>query len=585
MSERYTKLFALPDGQELYGEGSPVLIAAGVLSKDNQTKNTLVQLKFRSIERRIIRELTVRVQPIDADGAPLGEVEHRYQELSAELEEEFGAKSPIFLNSAGVRSFSVRVTGAVFTDGTVWQDENADWGLLPEKSEIQNVGWEPELRKQFRMEYRTESGYLPWHARGLWLCPCCGKLNRETAEECYSCQTQKPGPDYLETLCQHMNARLEEERKAAAEAAAAAEERRKETAKKAKKIGKIAAIVAVLVVAAVVVYQTVIKNMLAYQDAEQLAQQGEYEEAIAAFEALGDYKDSAEQIEAVKYAWAQAKEAEEDYSGAAELYHELGDYQDSSEREKTVKNEERYQLAMEYLEEGKAAQNVARNGGDPLKQAAIYYPSMMKARDQLIALGDYKDAAEYVKHFVWRQIGVDSETDSDKWQFRQYDDNGDFCGICENEGYFKYVSGDGQRTVRRADGKQILEYDEQGNLISLTEGSKKHTYTYDFNEDGSIAHRYEKYVDGDDTADGVVEYEYNEGYLAKTVEEYISSSDREDGKVPWTTTSIYYYYEDDYAGDEKIGAIKRTVTRGMYSKVKNEWTDVYGWVYAPNATE
>lgn len=348
MSERYTKLFALPDGQELYGEGSPVLIAAGVLSKDNQTKNTLVQLKFRSIERRIIRELTVRVQPIDADGAPLGEVEHRYQELSAELEEEFGAKSPIFLNSAGVRSFSVRVTGAVFTDGTVWQDENADWGLLPEKSEIQNVGWEPELRKQFRMEYRTESGYLPWHARGLWLCPCCGKLNRETAEECYSCQTQKPGPDYLETLCQHMNARLEEERKAAAEAAAAAEERRKETAKKAKKIGKIAAVVAVLVVAAVVVYQTVIKNMLAYQDAEQLAQQGEYEEAIAAFEALGDYKDSAEQILAVRY--ARASEWAEDgyYDGALEEFTDLKDYKDSAEQVLAVK----YAIADEELEDG-----------------------------------------------------------------------------------------------------------------------------------------------------------------------------------------------------------------------------------------
>ena len=576
MSERYTKLFALPDGQELYGEGSPVLIAAGVLSKDNQTKNTLVQLKFRSIERRIIRELTVRVQPIDADGAPLGEVEHRYQELSAELEEEFGAKSPIFLNSAGVRSFSVRVTGAVFTDGTVWQDENADWGLLPEKSEIQDVGWEPELRKQFRMEYRTESGYLPWHARGLWLCPCCGKLNRETAEECYSCQTQKPGPDYLETLCQHMNARLEEERKAAAEAAAAAEERRKETAKKAKKIGKIAAVVAVLVVAAVVVYQTVIKNMLAYQDAEQLAQQGEYQEAIDAFEALGDYKDSAEQIEAVKYAWAQAEEAEGNYFSAIQLYKEVSSYQDCAERASRL---ERYSDAIDSLTKGEDAKRAVQNtdADHYYEEATTYIYYMKEARKQLTLLKDYKDAADYVKHFVWRQLSENSNT-----CFYQYDENGLLCGTCGNDGYTKCTWSTDHRSMHRGENK-VWTYDESGNLISYSDGDKMHTYTYDLNEDGSIAYQYEKYVDGDFTADSVTEYQYDEaGRLVQTVEERTSDYDRDYGKVPGRiTTSVY-----NYNSEGQLFTVERTIVRYDADDTKtSKLIDTYGWVYAPNATE
>jgi len=35
MSERYSKLFAFPEN--LYAAGSPVVIAAGALLKDNQT--------------------------------------------------------------------------------------------------------------------------------------------------------------------------------------------------------------------------------------------------------------------------------------------------------------------------------------------------------------------------------------------------------------------------------------------------------------------------------------------------------------------------------------------------------------------
>ena len=35
MSERYSKLYVLPEN--LYAEGSPVIIAAGALLKDNQT--------------------------------------------------------------------------------------------------------------------------------------------------------------------------------------------------------------------------------------------------------------------------------------------------------------------------------------------------------------------------------------------------------------------------------------------------------------------------------------------------------------------------------------------------------------------
>ena len=44
MSERYSRLFTLANN--LYSGGSPVLIAAGALSKSHQTGRVIAQLKY-----------------------------------------------------------------------------------------------------------------------------------------------------------------------------------------------------------------------------------------------------------------------------------------------------------------------------------------------------------------------------------------------------------------------------------------------------------------------------------------------------------------------------------------------------------
>lgn len=53
MSERYTRLFALP--QYLYTDNAPVVIMAGVLLRDNETGDILVQLKFKNISKKAYR--------------------------------------------------------------------------------------------------------------------------------------------------------------------------------------------------------------------------------------------------------------------------------------------------------------------------------------------------------------------------------------------------------------------------------------------------------------------------------------------------------------------------------------------------
>ena len=63
MSERYTRLFSLPEN--LYAEGAPILITAGALLKDNQTGNVLAQLKFKNIEGKKVKAIKAQLTLLD----------------------------------------------------------------------------------------------------------------------------------------------------------------------------------------------------------------------------------------------------------------------------------------------------------------------------------------------------------------------------------------------------------------------------------------------------------------------------------------------------------------------------------------
>ncbi|MDR3277196.1 MAG: hypothetical protein LBT12_00330, partial [Oscillospiraceae bacterium] len=68
-----------------------------------------------------------------------------------------------------------------------------------------------------------------------------------------------------------------------------------------------------------------------YRAAQTLFAEKKYDEAIAAFEALGDYKDAPNMIASAAYEAAEQLLASGDYDGAAETFAALGDDKDSSE--------------------------------------------------------------------------------------------------------------------------------------------------------------------------------------------------------------------------------------------------------------
>ena len=83
-----------------------------------------------------------------------------------------------------------------------------------------------------------------------------------------------------------------------------------------------------------------------YSAAVALMNNRQYDEAVAAFSALGDYSDSAEQVKACRYQKAQALMDNQQYDEAIILFNELGNYSDSVEQIKACF----YQKAQTALE-------------------------------------------------------------------------------------------------------------------------------------------------------------------------------------------------------------------------------------------
>ena len=134
-----------------------------------------------------------------------------------------------------------------------------------------------------------------------------------------------------------------------------------------------AAVAAAAVVLCGVVYGTVVKPANDYKEAQTLLDAGNYEEAEAAFAALGDYRDSAEQVQeaqkAAAYQQAQSLIDSGQFDEAISTLKTLGDYRDSPEQLRLIST---YQQADKLMKIGQ-------------------YPGAAIAFSKL---GDYQDSAK-----------------------------------------------------------------------------------------------------------------------------------------------------------------------------------------------
>ena len=146
-----------------------------------------------------------------------------------------------------------------------------------------------------------------------------------------------------------------------------------------KKRNKIIAVIAVVVIAVIV--KLVIIPSVQYKTAVEMAQNGQYDEAIATFKAAGDYSDAATKAKEAQYQKGESLLTEKDSEAAAQAFASAVGYQDALKRS--------YQIRYRDLHEGKIAAGFAHTVG-------------LKADGMVVAAGSNDDGQCNVRD--WRDI-------------------------------------------------------------------------------------------------------------------------------------------------------------------------------------
>lgn len=137
MAERYSKIYMLPGN--LYSNGSPVLIIAGALLKDNQTGKMLAQLKMQNLDERTVTGISLSFVIFDADGKRIGEpFAYQFNRITVEENGYFGQKEPIILPAGDICSYQVSVQDVILSGGKVWKPEK-EWNPLPADANITDI--------------------------------------------------------------------------------------------------------------------------------------------------------------------------------------------------------------------------------------------------------------------------------------------------------------------------------------------------------------------------------------------------------------------------------------------------------------
>lgn len=329
MAERFTRLFQL--GNDLYTDGSPVIICAGALLNDTVTGSMIAQIKYQNITEKKIVAAKVYLCAYDAMGAALGErIEYSYLNLNVPSGTYWGGDKAIILPDKTSNSFEIITISVAFNDGTSWKSESVDtFASIPASPLLVDELHDMALVEQYCLETTPKAKYVPIEYGNLWRCSC-GCINQGAA--CTGCNTDKTAA--FEKLS---NPLLSE--KVAARLAIEIHQKAEKQEKERKWMKNTAIILTIVAVMAVVgsvygfwIRPNVIEPARKYKEALALYQNGEYKQAESRFAELGNYRDSEQYLQDIPYCIADDLLEQGKYEAARNAFLELGAYKDSADR-------------------------------------------------------------------------------------------------------------------------------------------------------------------------------------------------------------------------------------------------------------
>ena len=310
-------------GKPLYAKDTKIIIERAVLTKDNDTGKVFAQIKMSNLLSKTLIAVKVSLTGYDVSGEKLEEKEFSYLDLTAKQGEEFGQKTPVDFQNSTVRSFNVKITETVYSDGSKFAGQEEKYYPVPEPESLKEKLTVSEI-EQYKQDNVQLAKYAIKEFSDLWICTC-GEMNTIDNDTCYSCgaarenlkrtldkdlldeeikegsykkatDTYQPGNRFdIETAIRRLKTiegyKDSKELIARYEAEIAAIDKKTVDEAKARKriIGIFSGIAALCVMGALIFNFVIIPNKK-LNNAEKLINEGEYEEAYVILDELGKRK-------------------------------------------------------------------------------------------------------------------------------------------------------------------------------------------------------------------------------------------------------------------------------------------------------
>ncbi len=349
----------------MYSQGSPIIIAAVGLLKENATGRIIAQAKFLNINNEPIKALVVNVKAYDVMGNQLAGVENfQYLDLNIKRDQFFGSDVPIVLPDPSTRIISVEPISVLSGFNTIQKLSQDKWETLPESVLLEKKYRDNNLIKQFAIDYCREATYESYSAEDLWFC-FCGHFNHKEETHCHVCkaaQNEVCGYDIAalkerakvrfdteqkriqEEYERREQAQREKEAREEAERAAIAEQlalKRSRKKKVLKRIG-IGILMALILAGAIFAYPKVAEyaapkfKEYQYNKAISLIEKEDYEKGYDILQ-NGEFDDAEDLINESKYQRSLSLIDEKRYEEAYPLLEEIKGYRDSAQRLNSAK--------------------------------------------------------------------------------------------------------------------------------------------------------------------------------------------------------------------------------------------------------
>ncbi len=364
MAERYEILQHIEN--PFVASQCPVLLLSHALTKDTETDSVFLQCKFENLNSKEIKAFYISVYCADVTGQALSGVDaFSYLDISVPQYQTFGGQVPVFLPDKESRVFSIIPDKIVYLDGSMW-NKDSDIPFQPFSIKSQPIKSLGELSEQYYRELHTicaaydKHNQLPLRKDGFTVCGC-GNIVPETETQCPACGVSFEkifSINDVNYLHRNLDQYKQEQSEREAQAKQAAEEKKQQDmlkkerlTKNAKKISIVGGSLVASIVVSALVIQVLIPS-IRYGIAENAIASGKYEEAIATFEDLGEFKNASDKVKEAKYAWAESKLSDGDTEDAIELLNTLGNYHNATIKVQEIQNNKSYAEAEDAFING-----------------------------------------------------------------------------------------------------------------------------------------------------------------------------------------------------------------------------------------